>query len=271
MKPTTPLISVIVPCYNQAEYMDECLASVLAQTYQNWECIIVNDGSPDNTEEIALQWTAKDPRFKYLKKENGGLSFARNAGIEIAKGEWILPLDSDDRIGNQYLELAEKEFNNGYTVIYCKAELFGVKTGTWNLPEFNLQTLSYTNLIFCTAFFKKEDWLAIGGYDTEMIYGFEDWEFWIRLLKNGDKKVFRINSVQFFYRTKTESMITNLKDEKKIKMFKIIEQKHLDFFHRYSSLIDLNNQVYDNKCRLDEIKNSKRYIWMNKIFNLLKM
>lgn len=84
----TPLISVIVPCYNQAQYLDECLQSVYDQTYQNWECIIVNDGSPDNTEEIVLQWTKKDARFNYLKKENGGLSSARNAGIDIAKGEF---------------------------------------------------------------------------------------------------------------------------------------------------------------------------------------
>ena len=63
-----PLISVIVPCYNQAQYLDECLQSVLEQTYQNWECIIVNDGSPDNTEEVVKKWTEKDPRFKYLKK-----------------------------------------------------------------------------------------------------------------------------------------------------------------------------------------------------------
>ena len=107
-----PLISVVVPCYNQAQYLDECLQSVLNQTYQDWECIIVNDGSPDNTEEIAKNWVEKDTRFIYLSKENGGLSSARNAGIEIAKGEWILPLDADDKIGERYLELAEKEFEN---------------------------------------------------------------------------------------------------------------------------------------------------------------
>ncbi|WP_374360648.1 glycosyltransferase family 2 protein, partial [Cloacibacterium sp.] len=75
-----PLISVVVPCYNQAQYLDECLQSVLNQTYQDWECIIVNDGSPDHTEEIAKNWVEKDTRFIYLSKENGGLSSARNAG-----------------------------------------------------------------------------------------------------------------------------------------------------------------------------------------------
>ncbi len=93
-----PLISVIVPCYNQAQYLDECLQSVLDQTYQDWECIIVNDGSPDNTEEVAKKWLAKDSRFKYFYKENGGLSSARNAGIKDSIGQFIFFLDFDYKI-----------------------------------------------------------------------------------------------------------------------------------------------------------------------------
>ncbi len=93
-----PLISVIVPCYNQAQYLEECLQSVLDQTYQNWECIIVNDGSPDHTEEIAKRWLEKDNRFRYIYKDNGGLSSARNAGIREAKGEYLFFLDSDDSL-----------------------------------------------------------------------------------------------------------------------------------------------------------------------------
>lgn len=95
-----PLISVIVPCYNQAQYLDECLQSVLDQTYQNWECIIVNDGSPDHTEEVAKKWLEKDNRFRYIYKENGGLSSARNAGIREAKGEYLFFLDCDDLLPN---------------------------------------------------------------------------------------------------------------------------------------------------------------------------
>lgn len=92
------LISVIVPCYNQAEYLDECLLSVFNQTDKNWECIIVNDGSIDQTEETAKRWLEKDSRFKYIYKENGGLSSARNAGLESASGNYIYFLDSDDLI-----------------------------------------------------------------------------------------------------------------------------------------------------------------------------
>ena len=99
-----PLISVIVPCYNQAQYLDECLQSVLDQTYQDWECIIVNDGSPDNTEEVAKKWLAKDSRFKYLYKDNGGLSSARNAGIKESKGEYVLLLNPDTLVQKDTFE-----------------------------------------------------------------------------------------------------------------------------------------------------------------------
>lgn len=90
------LISIIVPCYNQAQYLDECLQSVLDQTFQDWECIIINDGSPDNTEEVAVKWVEKDLRFKYLSQINKGVSAARNLGIEKAEGRYIQFLDGDD-------------------------------------------------------------------------------------------------------------------------------------------------------------------------------
>lgn len=94
------LVSIIVPCYNQAQYLDEALESVFNQTYDNWECIIVNDGSPDNTEEVAKKWLEKDRRFIYLYKENGGLSSARNLGLENANGDYIQFLDSDDYLAS---------------------------------------------------------------------------------------------------------------------------------------------------------------------------
>lgn len=96
MHTSQPLVSIIVPCYNQARYLPDALASVASQTYPHWECIIVNDGSLDHTSEVARQWLEKDDRFKYVEKQNGGLSSARNAGLKLAKGEYIQLLDADD-------------------------------------------------------------------------------------------------------------------------------------------------------------------------------
>ena len=253
-----PLISVVVPCYNQAQYLDECLQSVLDQTYTDWECIIVNDGSPDNTEDVAKKWVEKDTRFIYLSKENGGLSSARNAGIEIAKGEWILPLDADDKIGNQYLELAEKEFEKDYTVIYCEAELFGNEIGKWHLPEFSLENLAKKNCIFCSAFYKKEDWKKVNGYDINMIYGLEDYEFWISLLKNKNT-VKKLPQTLFYYRVKENSMLTSLKSERINKMFNYISKKHTDFFLEYLGSFNELFLLQENTLKkYDKLLNSKK-------------
>lgn len=223
-----PIISVIVPCYNQAQYLDECLQSVLDQTYQDWECIIVNDGSPDNTEEIAKPWVEKDSRFIYLYKENGGLSSARNAGIREARGEWILPLDADDKIGNQYLELAEKEFSTNHTVIYSNAAFFGNINENWNLPDYSYDKLLLSNLIYCSGFFRKKSWENANGYDINLRNGREDWDFWLSIL-NSEKKVKKINYLGFNYRRKEFSMdhLINLDSDKLIEAENYIYKKHL--------------------------------------------
>ena len=103
-----PLVSIIVPCYNQAQYLSEALESVLQQTYTDWECIIVNDGSPDNTDIIVKDWLQRDNRFKYLYKDNGGLSSARNFGIENSNGTYILLLDADDKYHHTFIEKGVK-------------------------------------------------------------------------------------------------------------------------------------------------------------------
>ncbi len=108
------LVSIIIPCYNQAQYLPDALGSVLAQTYPHWECVIVNDGSTDNAEEVAREWVIKDDRFKYVKKKNGGLSSARNTGLALAVVEYIQFLDADDllevdKIKYQMFYLARNE------------------------------------------------------------------------------------------------------------------------------------------------------------------
>ncbi len=101
-----PAISVIIPIYNVEKYLRRCLDSVLNQTFQDWEAICVNDGSPDNSAQIIDEYVAKDSRFKVVTKKNGGLSDARNAGMKVATGDYILYLDSDDFIHPQTMEIA---------------------------------------------------------------------------------------------------------------------------------------------------------------------
>ncbi|NNE32936.1 MAG: glycosyltransferase family 2 protein [Winogradskyella sp.] len=224
-------VSVIIPCFNQGHFLDESLQSVISQTYSNWECIIVNDGSSDDTKAIAELWTKKDKRIKYLYQDNQGLSSARNLGISNAIGEFILPLDADDKIGKNYLELACYEFqqNEDLKVVYCEAKKFGDTNELWNLPEFSLYNLSRKNMIFCSALFRKKDWIAIGGFDVNMAHGWEDWEFWISMLKKGGL-VKKIESVQFYYRVKGQSMLKAMDAEKIKKTEEYLSIKHADFF-----------------------------------------
>ena len=268
----SPKISIIVPCYNQAQYLDECLQSVLDQSYQNWECIIVNDGSPDDTENVASNWTAKDERFKYLKKENGGLSSARNEGIESAIGDWILPLDCDDKIATNYLQLAAEKFSENPTIIYCDAEYFGDKKGKIKLQNYNYSTILIENLIFCTAFFKKEDWEKVKGYDENMKHGFEDWEFWLRILKNKTATVLKLTDVCFFYRIKENSMLATLEGDKKKQMQDYILNKHQEkyesTFGDYFQLLRKNNSLEKKNKYLNDVLNSKKHQLTQKIFKI---
>ena len=106
------LISIIVPIYNVENYLRQCLDSIQNQTYQNFECLIINDGSPDNSADICREYVEKDSRFRYLEKENGGVSSARNLGIEHSKGQYITFIDSDDWVDSDYLEVLYKSLTD---------------------------------------------------------------------------------------------------------------------------------------------------------------
>lgn len=270
-----PKISVIVPCYNQAQYLDDALYSVLSQTYHDWECVIVDDGSPDNTEAVATKWTEKDSRFKYVFKENGGLCSARNYGIERATGEFILPLDADDKIAANYVALTLDSFQEdaSLTVVYCRAEKFGDEEGLWLLPPFSLFNLAQNNMIFCSAIFRKLDWELVRGYDEKMIYGLEDWDFWIAILKNGGG-VKCLDKVGFYYRIKFDSMVKGVNSEKRKYLLEYLSIKHADFFvEQYGSLIHLYRENRELKKFYTKITSNffyKMYKFPVNIFTGLK-
>ena len=113
------LISIIVPIYNVEKYLRQCLDSILNQTYQNFECLLINDGSPDNSADICREYVEKDSRFKYFEKENGGLSDARNYGIRQSKGSYITFVDSDDWLEENAVEILMKRAEEtGADLIY---------------------------------------------------------------------------------------------------------------------------------------------------------
>lgn len=260
------LVSIIVPCYNQAQFLDESLNSVLSQTYTNWECIIVNDGSPDKTDEVAKKWCQKDERFKYLYKENGGLCSARNAGIKISKGEYILPLDSDDVIHKSFLERLVPELKNDETlaIVSCYSKFFD-KTLDNIVHELkpqgdNYRYLLYVNQLIATSLYRKICWEQVGGYDENMKKGFEDWEFWIAITKQGwDYKI--VEEFLFYYRKSKKSMlvdtINNHFEDNKEYIFKKHKEVYIKDFENCMTVLFHQLKTY----RSSEIKykNSVEY------------
>ena len=115
-----PLISVIVPVYKVEEYLSRCVDSILSQTFEDFELILIDDGSPDNCGKICDEYTKKDNRVHVIHQENGGLSSARNAGIDWAfensDSEWLTFIDSDDWVHIQYLDLLLSKFNHSFLV-----------------------------------------------------------------------------------------------------------------------------------------------------------
>src|SRR5262249_32672545 len=130
-----PKVSVIIPCFNQGQFVDEAVASVLAQTYRDFEIIVINDGSTDEATNRKL--AAYDyPQAQVMHTANQGAAGARNTGIAATSGQYILPLDADDRIAPTYLEraVAALEADARVGIVYCQAELFGEESGPWQLP-----------------------------------------------------------------------------------------------------------------------------------------
>lgn len=199
-------VSIIIPAFNSGEFIAETLESVLGQTYENWECVVVDDGSKDNTSEIVKKYCFLDSRFIYFFQENQGPSIARNHGIAQSTGDFILPLDGDDIIEKTYIEKSVSHFHSypQTKLIYCKAQLFGAEQGAWALPDYNYESFIWSNSIFCSAMFRRSDFNNTSGYNPNMRYGLEDWDFWLSLLHEHDI-VYQIPEVLFFYRKRNSS------------------------------------------------------------------
>ena len=171
-----PVMSIIVPCYKQAAFVAETLDSVLKQTFRDWECIVVNDGSPDNASEIVNRYVALDSRIRLIETPNRGVSAARNTGIRASSGEFILPLDADDIILPEYARLAIEHFRQHpeTKLVYCQAKMFGAVNRYWDLPKFKWEKFIFSNCIFTSCIYRRSDFDKTSGFDESMRIGWED-------------------------------------------------------------------------------------------------
>ncbi len=236
MNSNIPLVSVIIPCYNQGQYLHEAVTSVLSQTYQNLEIIIVNDGSTE-VETIEIFNNYQPPKTKLIHTTNQGVCRARNTAIAASRGKYILPLDADDKIAPTYLEKAVPvlEKNAYIGIVYCETQLFGEKQGTSTsstLPDIfigkdKLPEILIYNRIHNSALYRKSDWDKVSGYNTNMIYGLEDYDFWLSILETG-KKSYLIPEYLYFWRRAKKSRSTQAHDH--------LALCYTQLFHNHSQL-----------------------------------
>jgi glycosyltransferase involved in cell wall biosynthesis len=268
------MVSIIVPSYNNSLYISETLDSILRQHYQNWECIIVNDGSTDNSEEVIQTYIKPDQRFNYYKTENNGVSSARNFGIEKSKGDFILPLDADDLIHEDYISDALDFFykNADYHIVYCKAFFFGGKNGEWKLPNFDEKQMLVQNLVFCSAIYKREVFKSVNGYCIDFKTGIEDWDFWLKAI-SCNYKFHCIPKVMFYYRIKEFSRSINhkLNSQDVENMHRLLVKRNIDLYQKYyGSFIHVIRENRSLNAKHNRLRNNFWLGWQIRFIDFVK-
>jgi glycosyltransferase involved in cell wall biosynthesis len=219
------LCSVIIPCFNDARYLPEALASVQSQTHQKLEIIVVNDGSTDKDTLALLQQLP--PYIQVIHQENSGLAAARNKGIDHSNGEVIVTLDSDDRFEKTFIAKAvgvlQQQTATG--VVSSWVQEFGASTKIWRAGAVDDESFLIENRIVACCAFRRQCWIDAGGYDEAMRHGLEDWDFWIRVTQKG-WKVHVLKEPLFFYRKKAQSMLVSDTKPRMMELLAYMFEKH---------------------------------------------
>src|SRR5882672_7045535 len=186
MAPNAELVSIVIPCYNPTPYLLDAIASVQAQTYKTIETIVVDDVNETAAGKEVLR-SVLQKVDDYIKQPNRGLAAARNAGVRAASGSYVVPLDSDDVLQPSFVAecLAPILTHSDAGFVYNDYRVFGTKNYTERLEDYNLYHLLDRNTVVYASLIRKQDWMLAGGYDESMKFGYEDWEFWLRLGARG--------------------------------------------------------------------------------------
>lgn len=230
------LISVVIPCYNHGQYVEEAIASICEQSHGEVEIIVVNDGSTDPHTNRVLNDLQRD-RCRVVTTTNQGLPAARNTGIRQSKGEYICCLDADDKYHPDFLQKAssilEQDNQQQYGIVTAWVQFFGTNDTIWKTLGHNCQGFSsylqgVRNNLHSSSMFRKSCWESVGGFDESMTNGYEDWDFWLKIMSEG-LHCYCIEEILIYYRQKEESMVTHA-DEKRPQILEKMYKKHRKFY-----------------------------------------
>jgi len=231
---TTPTVSVVVPCYNGGRYLDVLCASLAAQTFRDFEIVIVDDGSTDD--ETRHKLAQLEGRARIIRQENRGLAAARNAGFRAASADFVLPLDCDDTIEPAFLAETVPVLRAAppnVVFVFTHMRLTGAIEGV--LPRhFNRFDQLFLNRLPYCLLMRKSAWQAVGGYDENMRDGYEDWEFNIRLTLAGYQGV-EIAKPLFVYFVSSQGMLMSRSARMHGTLWRRIRQRHAEIY-RFAAL-----------------------------------
>ena len=255
-------VSVVIPCFNDGQYITEAIDSIRKQSMTEWEVIIVDDGSTDFLTRSILD-ELDDERIHVQYAHHQGPAVARNQAIRIASGRYILPLDADDKIADTYLAKATRilDMDKDIEIVYCQADYFGLLQGKWALKPYDKETFVLENMIFSTSMYRRNTWERVKGYSENMIYGMEDYDFWIKILSHGGK-VHRIEETLFHYRVKPNSRTASMKkDSRKLEKisYDTLFENNIEYFCRPENVRIIFHELRKSRVRENAIRSS--FIW----------
>jgi GT2 family glycosyltransferase len=237
-------ISVIVTCYDLGEFLDEAVSSVLAQTCDDYEILVVDDGSTDPA-TVALLADYARPKTRVFHTANQGLAAARNAGIARASGTYLCCLDADDRLVPTYFAkgLAAFEADPGLTFVSSWLELFGTEERISAFEHCDLPSLLPGCALHCSSLVRRDAVLAAGGYDPSMVAGCEDWDLWLTLLEAGHRGTV-LKEPLFQYRRRERSMSQLCTAGRThLDIWRYVAEKHRESYQRYPEAVLLHQEV----------------------------
>lgn len=240
-----PNISIIITCYNLGNYLEEAIASVKNYSpLEDYEIILVNDGSSDEKTINVLETIDQNDKYIYVVNQpNMGLAKARNNGIKLAKGKYIIPLDADNKLRPQFIKqtIAILDLDDNIDVIFGDAQLFGNKDSVWKGKPFDIAEMVLNNYIDACAGFRKSVWEELGGYDENMpVMGFEDWDLWLRMAVRGYQFEY-VETIFFDYRVRDNSMLSDAWKERPLLLDYIFNKKEL------THLLPFRNCLIENQ------------------------
>ncbi len=270
------LVSVIIPCYNLGDYIQETINSVLSQSYKNFELIIVNDGSTDKkTNKFLREYTHS--KVTIYNTNNQGLARARNYGIKCSHGEFVCCIDADDKYHPDFLKKTiaafEKNKDNNIGIVSTNMAVFENTIASVKLNSYSPANMAVSNQLHVASLYKKECWTNVGGYSTNLS-GYQDWDFWIKIISHGYIWTI-IPEELFFYRDRKNSMVKT-SNKKQVSLYNTIVDNNKIFYkeHAIEIIKQLNQNNFNLSQQLNNIYSSKFfYLWQtyNKILKKIKI